>query len=105
MGLFTRFFGQKGNQESLDSEQIKQDQISEWETLPAYVPASQEDYELVSAIATAIAAGDNPDSHFIVKNIFQRNKEAVKLSLITSSLVAGEAPDSQFLVKGIYRKK
>ena len=33
---------------------------------------SPEDYDLVSVIATAIAAGDRPDSQFIIKSIKQK---------------------------------
>lgn len=106
MGFFKRLF--KGSQPvEKEQEQVTSppSESEEWTALPGYLPASPDDYERVSVIATAIAAGDRPDSQFVVKRILQRNPEAVTVSLIASSLVSVDQPDSQLLVKHIYRKK
>lgn len=79
--------------------------LNEWEPVPAYIEAEPTDYELVSIIATAIAAGDRPDSQFVVKKIYQRNPEARLVSVIAASLVAGALDDSQFVVKSIQQKR
>lgn len=81
------------------------DFLNEWEPVPAYIEAEPADYELVSVIATAIAAGDRPDSQFVVKKIYQRNPEARAVSLIAASLAAGALDDSQFVVKSIHQKR
>lgn len=89
-----------------DSTASQADQfLDEWEAIPAYIAADPADYQLVSVIATAIAAGDRPDSQFVVKNIYQANPEAKEVSLIAASLAAGALEDSQFVVKRIHKKR
>ncbi|WP_394812823.1 hypothetical protein [Streptococcus iniae] len=74
MGILNRLFRK---QESLlsphqsRSDREKKEALSEWEKLPAYIPADPKDYPLVSLIATAIASGDKPDSQFTITNIWQ----------------------------------
>lgn len=106
MGFFQRLF--KGSQPvEKEQEQVTSppSKSEEWAALPGYLPASPDDYERVSVIATALAAGDRPDSQFVIKRILQRNPEAVKVSLIASSIVSADRPDSQLLVRNIYRKQ
>ncbi len=67
-------------------------------------PVPPEDYDLVSVIATAIAAGDRPDSQFIIKSIKQKNPEVILTSVIAASIMAGESQQSQFIVKNIKEK-
>ena len=57
------------------SETLDDDNESEmkWKAVPAYIEASEEEYQLVSLIATAIAADDQPKSQFVVKKVMQRN--------------------------------
>ncbi|WP_416207877.1 hypothetical protein [Enterococcus sp. HY326] len=76
-----------------------------FEALPAFIPTSPEEYQLVSVIATAIAAGENSDSQFVVKTILKRNPEARTVALIAASLAAEAAEDSQLIVKTIQKKK
>lgn len=113
MGWFKNLFNKK--QETLetktahlsesDSASSQADTIlDEWKPVPAYIEADPADYELVSVIATAIAAGDRPDSQFVVKTIYQRNPEAKTVSLIAASLAAGALEDSRFVVKRIHQK-
>lgn len=105
MGFFERLFRKKDVPIDTSSPDKVKDELDDWELLPAYVEASPEDYQLVSLIATAIAAGDKPDSQFVVKRILQRNPEALTVSLIASGIASGDRPDSQFSVKSIYTKK
>ena len=72
-----------------------------WKAVPAYIEASEEEYQLVSLIATAIAAGDQPKSQFVVKKVMQRNPEAKLVSIIASSLAAGLNEKSQFVIRRI----
>lgn len=73
--------------------------------IPAFIPTDPNEYELVSVIATAIAAGDHPKSQFVVKNIMKRNPEAHLVSLISASIAAGTMPESKFVVKKISQVK
>ena len=73
--------------------------------IPAFIPTDPNEYELVSVIATAIAAGDHPKSQFVVKNIMKRNPEAHLVSLISASLAAGTMPESKFVVRKISQVK
>lgn len=117
MGWFNSLFNRKqlnkDNAKSKDSNLSERDLtnspsnnfLNEWEPVPAYIEADPADYELVSVIATAIAAGDRPNSQFVVKKIYQRNPEAQTVSLIAASLAAGALDDSQFVVKSIHQKR
>ncbi|WP_438835894.1 hypothetical protein [Streptococcus pluranimalium] len=108
MGIFKRLFSK--SKEATDLPKIEERNRSqtsdeEWEEVSAYIPATSEDFQLVSVIASSIAAGDYPDSQFKVKSILKRNPESLTVSLISSSIAAGDYPDSQFVVKSIKRKK
>ncbi|MGT2750010.1 hypothetical protein ACVRXF_03695 [Streptococcus orisasini] len=109
MGLFSQLFHKSQKPaENVDDNKNENELNSfqaEWEPVPAFIPADKSDYQLVSVIATAIAAGDYPDSQFAVKKILQRNPEALKLSVIAASIAAGESSDCQLAVKNIYQKK
>ncbi|KHD46283.1 hypothetical protein ACVRZD_04120 [Streptococcus hongkongensis] len=107
MGLFQRLFSKsekKNHSPNMVDSNESQHITDEWEKLPSYIAVSEEEYSIVSLIATAIAAGDKPDSQFVIKKIMKRNPEVVKVSLITSSLAASEVMDSQFKIKAIYQK-
>ena len=108
MGIFKRLFSK--SKEATDRPKIEERNRSqtideEWEEVSAYIPATSEDFQLISVIASSIAAGDHPDSQFKVKRILKRNPESLTVSLIASSIAAGDYPDSQFVVKSIKRKK
>lgn len=75
-----------------------------YEVLPEYIPSDSIDYTLVSTIATAIAAGDRPDSEFKVKNILVKNPEFVKVSVIMSSIVAADMQDSSWKITNIKKR-
>lgn len=105
MGLFSRFFN-KTEEKQIESQRTTASvDTLEWEPIPGFIQADSSEYELVSVIATAIAAGAYPDSQFVVKRILQRNPEALEMSLIAASIAATHATDVQLSVKNIYRKK
>lgn len=106
MKLFERLFGKRKEEvtTTLISAEKPVEETEEWEEIPAYVGASPEDYERVSVIATAIAAGDAPEIRFIVKSILQRNPEVTEVALIAASVAAEYEPSSQFVVKSIRKK-
>lgn len=108
MGLLSRLFKKSQTEEisvqqHTDSEERKRFD-AEWELLPGYVDATTEEIALVSVISTAVAAGDNPESQFAVKQVKQRNPEVVGVSIIAASVIA-QAMESQMVVRRIYRKK
>lgn len=109
MGIFKRLFSMPKTSYEDDSKAMESNRshtvMEEWEDVPAYIPATSEDFQLVSVIASSIAAGDYPESQFSVKRILKRNPESLTVSLIASSIAAGDYPDSQFVVKSIKRKK
>lgn len=106
MGLFDRLFGKQKELEVVEPAKetafVKEE--LEWEELPGYLPADSEEYNEVALIATAIAAGDYPESTFKVKSILKRNPEAHVVSLIATSIAAGNNPESQFQIKTIKKK-
>lgn len=72
--------------------------------LPEYIASDSIDYTLVSTIATAIAAGDQPESEFKVKNILIKNPEFVKVAVIISSIVAADMTDSSWKITNIKKR-
>lgn len=77
----------------------------DWEELPAYLDVDPSEHPQASVIATAIAAGDRPDSTFVVRRVSVRNPEFTKVALIASALAAGAMETSEFVVRRIYKKK
>lgn len=102
MGIFDWF--KRKNSESTE-EIIVHEENDGWEELPAYIPASADQHTLVSIVATSIAAGNNPDSKFTVKKVWQRNPEVDLVSVIATSIAAGDFPDRQLKIKKISKKK
>lgn len=108
MGIFEILF-KKTQKEGKILQQSKQQEktsvlTDEWEAIPEYIVAPPEEYELISVIATAIAADDQSDSQFIIKSIKQKNPEVVLTSVIATSIMAGEFQQSQFIVKNIKKR-
>lgn len=113
MGLFQRLFGKK----TVASDTVNKKQpvaikepspevaVSQWKEVPFYVESEASEQELVATIATAIAAGDAPESQFQVKKVLKKNPEAQLVATIATAIAAGDAPASQFQVKKIYQKK
>lgn len=77
----------------------------EWELVPAWVEAPEDEREIPTVIASAIAAGDRPDSEFTVRKVEVPNPEARLVTVIATAIAAGDKPDSEFVVRNVYRKK
>jgi len=99
MGLFDIFLRRKAEPAAIAA--VLED---EWQEVAAFEAADKDDYELVSILATTIAAGEYPDSRFIVKRILKRNREASLVVLIAASIAAGNGLDSRFSIKKISKK-
>lgn len=107
MNIFSKLFKRTGISNSTVSVEklCNRNEIdSEYQPMPAFIQADVRDYELVSIIATAIAAEERPESKFIVKNILQRNTEVQVVSLIATSVAAGIDVNSKFIVRNISKK-
>ena len=59
----------------------------------------------VVVAATAIAAGDRPESKLVVRRVSVANPEHRLVTCIASSIAAGALEKSQFVVKKVYKKK
>ncbi|HFI0463556.1 TPA: hypothetical protein ACGO1T_000399 [Streptococcus suis] len=107
MSFWSRLFksSQAESQENQALVLAQQGQDQEWEPLAKYVTANEEDRQLLSVIATAIAAGDKPDSEFSVKSVSIRNPEYQTIALIAAAISAGDKTDVHLRVKNIYQKK
>ena len=104
MGLFKSLF--KKEQHTQDTEinesviQREADNLEKrWIDIPAYIPA-----QLVSIVATAIAAGEFPESRFVIKKIAKRNPEAKEVAIIAASIAAELSEESQLVVKRISKQ-
>jgi len=103
MGFFQKLFGKKVKNEQ--KEQEISTQCSDYEDVPGFIATDASEYELVSVIASAVAAGDNPNSSFEIKQILKRNPEVTLVSAIALSVAAGDNPDSNFTIQKIQKKK
>ena len=106
MGLFKSLF--KKEQHTQDTEinesviQREADNLEKrWIDIPAYIPAEPKEYQLVSIVATAIAAGE---SRFVIKKIAKRNPEAKEVAIIAASIAAELSEESQLVVKRISKQ-
>ena len=73
------------------------------ETVDFSLPVSQEDKELVAAIASAILVNDDSDVTVQVKNITKIDLEKEIAAAIIGAIAAGDHPASQFRLKSIAR--
>ena len=87
MGLFKSLF--KKEQHTQDTEinesviQREADNLEKrWIDIPAYIPAEPKEYQLVSIVATAIAAGEFPESRFVIKKSQNKIQKQKKLPLL-----------------------
>ena len=78
---------------------------SEWELVPAYLPADPREHTAACVIASAIAAGDRPESTFTIRRVSVANPEYQRVAVIATALAAGALATSAFSVKTIYKKK
>lgn len=78
---------------------------SEWEELPAYIPVDPKEHRIACVIASAIAAGDRPESEMVVRRVSIANPEHRRVACIATALGAGALETSSFTVKRIYKQK
>ena len=76
-----------------------------WEELPAYLPVDPAEHMTACIVASAIAAGDAPQSSFKVKSVSVTNPEYRRVACIATALGAGALESSQFTIKHIYKQK
>lgn len=107
MGLFERLFNKEKTEKTTAKEPLSPiiKEQNEWQEVVGYIPVESEEYQLVSLIATAIAAGDQPESEFIVKRISKRNPEAQLVSVIATSIASADHAESQFVIRSIKEKR
>lgn len=75
-----------------------------WVEVPAFLDMEEgEERTLVSAIASAIAAGDNPTSEVEIRRVGRENPEYRRASLIAAAIAAADRADSSFRCVGVYR--
>ncbi|MGX7263959.1 hypothetical protein [Enterococcus crotali] len=107
MGLFERLFN-KEKAEMKTEEQLLFSTIEEkeeWQEIAGYIPVDSTEYQFVSLIATAIAAGNQPESEFVIKRISKRNPEAQLVSVIATSIASADHTKSQFVIQSIKEKR
>lgn len=105
MEIFKRLLKRSKENVEQPKNNISRNMGNDWESLPAFVVSDESEHERVSLIATAIAAGDHPNSQFVVKKIMKRNPEVRLVSLIAASLTAATINGSRLNVKSIAKKK
>lgn len=74
-------------------------------TIPAYIEVDEREAALVSALACALAAEEQPTSQFIIKGIRKKNPEAQLIAVLAASLAAFDEPGKQFVVTRITAKQ
>ena len=75
-----------------------------WVEVPAFLDMEEgEERTLVSVIASAIAAGDNPTSEVEIRRVGRENPEYRRASLIAAAIAAADRADSSFRCVGVYR--
>lgn len=79
------------------------DQQDEWELVPAYLPVDASEHRVAVVAATAIAAGDSPESQLTVRRVSIANDEHRRVACIATAIAAGALESSKFVVKNIYK--
>ncbi|MBO0473462.1 hypothetical protein IGL98_002275 [Enterococcus sp. DIV0840] len=107
MGLFERLFNKEKVEMRTDKQLLSSivEEKDEWQEIAGYIPVESTEHQFVSLIATAIAAGDQPESEFVIKRVSKRNPEAQLVSVIATSIASADHAESQFVIRSIKEKK
>lgn len=107
MGIFEKLFGNRKLSEKASAETLQPQEcpVEDWKEIPGYAEADRDESAFVSAIATAIASGDQPNSSFAVKKVSKRNPEAELIGILAACMASGEASGKHFAVKRILAKQ
>jgi hypothetical protein len=77
---------------------------AEWVDVPPFLDLEPgEERTLVSVIASAIAAGDNPNTDVEIRRVARENPEYRRVSLIAAAIAAGDRPDASFTCVSVRR--
>lgn len=106
MSFWSRLFKSFKTSDNEPSTEVKKSDLESegWRPLTKYIQANDQDRELVSVIATSIAAGDSPESEFRIKSVMVRNPEYERVALISAAIAAGDGQEVELRVKNIYEK-
>lgn len=77
----------------------------DWDPVPAYIPVDPQEHKTALIIAAALAAGAEPESKLVVRQVSKVNPEYKRVAIIASALAAGSQEHSLLKVKNIYKKK
>ena len=78
---------------------------TEWEELQPYLPVDPAEHRVACVVASALAAGDRPESSFTIKRVCVANPEYQRVTCIATALAAGALSSSSFTIKRIYKQK
>lgn len=118
MGVFAwlreRFAGSKGSETAAGAVPTTlpgqaahvHDPAGSWVDVPPFVDMEQgEERTLVSVLASAIAAGDRPQSSFEILRVGRENPEYRRVAVISAAIAAADRPSSSFRCVRIRRRR
>lgn len=83
---------------------VKSADEQDYTAMAAFLPVDTKEKQLVSLIASAIAAEAHPDTRFVIKSIKKKNPEAQRVALIAAGIIAYDFPGQQYRVTKIKKK-
>ncbi|UUX33201.1 hypothetical protein [Fundicoccus culcitae] len=75
-----------------------------YSVLPEYIAVDPENNQLVSTVASVIAAGDQNESVFKITDIKVKNPEFTKVAVIVASMVATDFEESSWKIVNIKKR-
>lgn len=77
---------------------------SSWVEVPPYVEVDPKEHAVACVVASAIAAGDRPESTMVVRRVSIANDEHRRVACVATAIAAGAYEMSSFKVKKIYKQ-